>query len=560
MNRPTDSRRLSNFQIGLIAIVITVIGFYLAFSKSIPFTGNGYEIKAVFQDSQNLRVKSPVRIAGVDVGEVTKVEHLTDENGNGQDAAVVTMAIDDEGRPIADDATFAIRPRLFLEGNLFVDVNPGTPGALADDSSELESGDVVPLEQTSISVQFDQVLTSLQAPVRGNLQIFLKEFGDALDKYGGGEGFQESFRTSPAAYGATAQVNEAFLGREPGDLAGFIRNLDTVVDAFNQRQVQLQDLITNFRIVTGGFAAESDSLEQAIIELPQLLAEGTPALAKLNRDFPALRAFAREALPGTKAANVALDDASPWIGQMRQLVSKPELRGLVKDLRPTVPDLARLARASVPFLEESRLLASCFNQIVIPWGDTPIPSTDGDPNDPVYKQTAFGLVGVSGESRSGDGNGQEFKVIAGGGANTVSFGATPGLVGNNVGVLPYPILGAEPAKQSSGKTPFRPDVPCETQEPPNLNAGATGPPGNPLPTTARSSGNAAFATPEVSALSNEFARIYMDQLHAEQLLTSGKSAEGRQLQKQADQAMADYYKNKWDDYQQAIRAMTGSGG
>ena len=37
--RPNDNRRLSNLQIGLIALVVTVIGFYLAFAKSIPFTG-----------------------------------------------------------------------------------------------------------------------------------------------------------------------------------------------------------------------------------------------------------------------------------------------------------------------------------------------------------------------------------------------------------------------------------------------------------------------------------------------------------------------------------------
>ncbi len=38
------------------------------------------------------------------------------------------MEISDEGRPIKQDATFKLRPRLFLEGNLFVDVNPGSPG------------------------------------------------------------------------------------------------------------------------------------------------------------------------------------------------------------------------------------------------------------------------------------------------------------------------------------------------------------------------------------------------------------------------------------------------
>ena len=64
---------------------------------------------------------------------------------------------------------------------------------------------MVPENQTSESVQFDQVLTSLDAPVREDLQIFLKEFGGALDKYGGAQGFQESFRTSPAAYQYTSR-------------------------------------------------------------------------------------------------------------------------------------------------------------------------------------------------------------------------------------------------------------------------------------------------------------------------------------------------------------------
>ena len=468
MTRPTDSKTLSNFRIGLIAIVLTVIGFYLAFSKSIPFVGDGYQIKAVFQDAQLLRVKSPVRIAGVDVGEVTKIEHLSDENGNGQDAAVVTMKIEDEGRPIADDATMALRPRLFLEGNLFVDISPGTPGALSDDSSELESGDIVPLEQTSISVQFDQVLTSLQAPVREDLQIFLKEFGDALDKYGGGEGFQESFRTSPAAYGATAQVNEALLGRQPGDLSGFIRNLGTFVSALDSEQQALLDFVTNFRIVTGALASEDEALEQAIVELDPTLAEGRPALAKLNAAFPELRAFAREALPGTKAANKALPLAQPWIGQLRQLVSKPELRGLVKDLRPTIPDLALLARTSLPFLEESRLLSSCFNEVFIPWGNTPVPAAEAT-DQVVYKNTGYGLVGVGGESRTGDANGQWFRVLGSGGAATAvsAFDTDSGPMS---GLAPATGFSAQPALTASAKTPFHPEVACETQDRPDFDA------------------------------------------------------------------------------------------
>jgi ABC-type transporter Mla subunit MlaD len=282
--RPNQRKRLSNTTIGLIAIALTVIGFYLAFTKSIPFAGHGYQLKAIVQDAQNIRAKSPVRISGVDVGQVSDVQHLTNENGRGEDAAVITMDLKNTALPVRQDATLQLRPRLFLEGNLFVDLHPGSPGA-----PELDSGSVIPENQTSNSVQLDQVLSDLQAPVRGDLQIFLKEFGGALDRYGGAKGFQTSFRTSPAAYEYTSQVNQALLGTQPGDLAGFTSNLDVVARELNQNSAHLQGLITNLNTVAGDFAAHQASLREAIVQLPQTLAVGRPALFHLNQDFPALR-------------------------------------------------------------------------------------------------------------------------------------------------------------------------------------------------------------------------------------------------------------------------------
>ena len=61
-----------------------------------------------------------MRIAGVNVGKVTGVE------ADG-DAAEVTFTVDDEGQPIHSDAEVEIRPRLFLEGNFFLDLRPGQP-------------------------------------------------------------------------------------------------------------------------------------------------------------------------------------------------------------------------------------------------------------------------------------------------------------------------------------------------------------------------------------------------------------------------------------------------
>ncbi len=421
------------------------------------------------------------------------------------------------------------------------------------------------MEQTSVSVQLDQVLTTLQAPVREDLQIFLQEFGTALcgdtpppggcERGSGGEGFREVFRTSPKAFGATAQVNEALLGTEPGDLAGFVRNFGDTIRALDQNEEQLKDFVTNLRIVTGSFAVERVALQEGIEELDPALAEGRPALAKLNDAFPELRAFAREALPGVEAADKALDDATPFVGQLRSLVSKPELRGLVKDLRPTIPQLARLSQATVPFFEEARLLSSCFNNVVIPWSNMDIPSSDGEDADVVFKETAFGLTGIAGESRSGDANGQYIRVAAGGGTNTIVTPPVPGVNGPGaaptVGTLLAPILGAEPAM--GPKTPFHPNDPCETQEPPNLDSNvAPAPPGQ----TSASMDEPSTLPPELQAFADEEAEIVTRMLEGQRLEEQGQVEEGRAMQRQAALDLQRFYRLRLPDY----RRLTGGGG
>jgi phospholipid/cholesterol/gamma-HCH transport system substrate-binding protein len=503
-----SKRRLPNWAIGLILIVVIAVGSMVAYTKKLPWD-NPYEVQAVFETAQNLRPSAPVRIAGVEVGEVTSVEHLAsddpalqtatgdeppalpDDAASAEQAALVTMSIDDAGLPLHEDATFQLRPRLFLEGNLFVDTRPGSPEA-----DVTEEGHTFPVTQTSTSVQIDQVLTTLQSDVRSNLQTFLDQFGNALIKYKGAEGFQEFYRSSPGANKWTSVVNEALQGTKPHDLSGLIGNLDLVVRALDSNEAALQGLVTNLRTVSGSFAAESASLEQAIAKLPDVLDAARPAFANLNDAFPPLRAFAREALPGVRSTAPSLRAATPFIEQVRQLVSEDELRGLVADLRPTIPDLARLSQRSIPFLKQSRALSSCFNEVIIPWSNDSVDPPPGYPHDvngTVAEETAFGLTGIAGESRSGDANGQYIRVQAGGGPGTVVIPGSQNDLGEDAfGLVDFPILGAMPRIQDSDKTPFRPDVACETQEPPDLGAVQGDPP-------QQMSASAASTTPEDQA-------------------------------------------------------------
>ena len=137
---PRKDRTGANpFTVGALVLIAAVLITYFGFSKHIPFT-HGFRLNAVFESANSIRTNSPVRIAGVNVGKVTNVERYKDTN-----AAEVQMQISDSGLPIHRDATLKIRPRIFLEGNFFVDVSPGTPGA-----PELEDNDApIPMTQTA---------------------------------------------------------------------------------------------------------------------------------------------------------------------------------------------------------------------------------------------------------------------------------------------------------------------------------------------------------------------------------------------------------------------------
>ena len=106
----------------------------------------------------------------------------------------------------------------------------------------------------------------------------------------------------------------------------------------------------------------------------------------------------------------------------------------------------------------------------------PVPVRAGRPG--VRGDRATGSRGSPRRAAPGDANGQYIRVAAGGGANTVKIpDALPNPDGlglqDAVGLTAFPILGAMPqARPTRRRHPFKPNKPCERQEPPNLQAGA----------------------------------------------------------------------------------------
>jgi virulence factor Mce-like protein len=445
---------MSNFAAGALTLALLAVGAYLGFTKSLPFQHH-FTIKAVFRSANNIRPSSPVRIAGVNVGKVVSIGHVHP----GEQAAVVTMQIDKDGLPIHKDATMTIRPRIFLEGNFFVDLHPGSPSA-----PDLGDGDTVPINQTAAPVQLDQILTSLQSDTRQDLRIALHGLSQGLSG-AGGQGYNRSIPYWKPAFRDGAIVSDALLGETQHDLSHYIAGAGATAAALDQNAAQLQSLVTDFNTTAGAFAREDGALSQAVAELPRTLHAGIPALAALNNAFPPLRRFIADARPATRSSVPALNASLPFVNQARGLVSQPELRGLTHDLRPTVPALAALTQATVPLYEQVRAASSCEDNVILPWTHDKIQDPTFPAEGDVADESMKPYVGLSGESRSGDANGQWFRVMLGGGNFSYPMG-TSGFFETT-----EPLAGINPPPPDQGPqhiSPLRPDVPCETQQSPDL--------------------------------------------------------------------------------------------
>ncbi len=299
--------------------------------------------------------------------------------------------------------------------------------------------------------------------------MLLREYSSALDK-GGAEALNRSMEYWEAAYKNSAIASEATLGEEPDkDIQRLIKGQAKVFKALARNPETLKSLVSNFNTTAAAFAREDDALQRTIPALDRVLRVGSPALESLNGALPSLRAFARDAYPGTVSSGPTIDASMPFIRQARLLVGDDELKGLAADLRSAIPDLVDLQKGSIGFFEQTRLLSSCQNEVLLPFATEPIPEPAFPDNtgEPFYKQAPRGLVGLSGESRIHDAQTPIFRVQASGGPFSVHFGDVGGE--DAFAQAPFPVEGVNPIKPDK-RPGFRPDVPCETQEPPNLTS------------------------------------------------------------------------------------------
>jgi virulence factor Mce-like protein len=455
MSRRRRSLGRERIWLGVVGFLVCAAVVYGIFAKRLPWS-HPYSLDAIVQTSNQLAIGSPVRVAGVDVGKVAGTRR-----GPGH-TTIVRMNLPGEGGDIHRDATLRIRPRLFLEGGFYVDLDAGSPGAPA-----LGGGGTIPLGQTAGPVQLNDVLDALDAPTRDNLKHVVATFSSALS-HGGAQGTNRSFRAlAPAALHA-AQLTQASLGTNAHDVSNLIEGLSRTTAALGAADNQLGRFVDGFAHTAAILASQDTALGATVRDADALLRDAPPALGAVERALPPTAKLADRLLPALHLAPAGLRAALALLDQVGAITQPAQLPRLLSRLGPAVQGLPGAERKLIPLFTRVTPVGDCTRNRVVPTLRAKIDDGALSTGLPVWKELIQSGIGLASASGSFDANGSYIRYLSSVGPDTLNVEKIPGAGVIVSSAVPTALSVRPQLLPGTQQTPLRPDAACSQQPAPNL--------------------------------------------------------------------------------------------
>ena len=173
--RGTASIGASPVLIGAATVLVALVAVFIAYNANagLPFVPT-YDLNAELPSGGKLVKGNEVRVGGFRVGVVKDVRpKVTEVNGERRSVAVAELNLDKKIEPLAKDTQFRVRPRSAL-GLKYIELQPGTS------KSTWQSGDTVPVEQSSEPLEFEDLFSTFDRDTRPNIQRATDGFGNAF--------------------------------------------------------------------------------------------------------------------------------------------------------------------------------------------------------------------------------------------------------------------------------------------------------------------------------------------------------------------------------------------
>lgn len=337
------------------AILLAVVAFVLVagFGKGIPFWPDGRAtVTAEFAQANNVRPGTPVRVAGVDVGEVTGT-HLG-ADGRGAD---VEMKLDpDQVVDLRQDASAHIYWRTLLGRNMYIQLDPGSPtrAPLSDHR--------IARRRTTTQVEFDELLQPFDDGGRHALQTMTREF-------------ERGFRTPRAvrsAINASAPAAEAIApglsslrGTATGDLTTLVQHASRTLGALSREDDALAGVIDHGDVTLGVTAAHAADLTRLVEVAPGTEQQTRATMVRLRSTLDRLDPLVRDLRPGARRLDATVRALRPALLAATPLLERT--RPLLDRLRPAVADLSRAGRSGPPLFAALDPTLDRTRERLVPW-------------------------------------------------------------------------------------------------------------------------------------------------------------------------------------------------
>jgi phospholipid/cholesterol/gamma-HCH transport system substrate-binding protein len=344
---------------------------WVTFGGPTPFRAKTYEVKIPFTEATQLAEQSDVRISGVNVGKVQKIE-LSPEGK----LALATTAIDDQYAPLPESTRAILRTKTLL-GETYIELTPGSR-----EGPELEDGGTLPEANVAESVQLDEIFQTFNAQTRAAFQEWMQEAAVAINGQGqnlsyalGGleptfTEFDKLFRVLDSQRLAVGQLFrngattfQSLRGRN-GELASLIRSSNAVFQTTAQRNRDIEALFRAFPTFLDESRVTFSRLKDFSLNADPLMRQLVPAAEELSPTLIALSKLAPESKGFFEGLGPVIKRAPTGFSALREIFRDefpPLLRALdpfLRNLNPLLVGL-KLYRSEVTSFFAN--LAATFN-------------------------------------------------------------------------------------------------------------------------------------------------------------------------------------------------------
>lgn len=300
-----------------VAALAAVVGAALLVAVLL-FGGSGeYVIKAQFYNAGQLVKGNYVEIGGTQAGEVKDFRITRDG------LAEVEFSVDPKYAPLRSGTRAIIRQgSLSSTSNRYIELFlPSEREA----GPEIREGEVIHADNTTASVELDQLFNTLDRPTRRALRNFYK--GNRRQYVDRGDDANRGLRYLSPQLNASSRLFEE-LSYEPVILERFLVDTSRFVTALADRRDDLSALIGNLNQTTRALGDERTALAEAIERLPGFMRQA-------NTTYVNLRGTLDELTPFVEASKPVARRLRPYLA---------ELRPFAREAVPTVRALADVAR------------------------------------------------------------------------------------------------------------------------------------------------------------------------------------------------------------------------